>query len=76
MLDNVRRLKVCDYIKTDPGTGVEKMERGVIAQELKSVLPHAVEETKVARPDGSIIDDLLVVDDRAIMMGKKMLVLR
>ncbi|GAM25871.1 hypothetical protein SAMD00019534_090460 [Acytostelium subglobosum LB1] len=72
-LDNIKRLKLYDYRLIKPWTdttGVtEPNDRGVIAQELQTVIPAAVKQTgDRSLNDGTVIKDFLMVNKDAIFM--------
>mmetsp|Transcript_11296 Transcript_11296/g.45903 ORF Transcript_11296/g.45903 Transcript_11296/m.45903 type:complete len:709 (-) Transcript_11296:40-2166(-) len=67
-LDRIRQLQLYDYEKKDPGTGKVLQERGVIAQELREIIPDSVKEVKMITKDGEHIDDFNVVDERRLMI--------
>eukprot|EP01112_Ceratiomyxa_fruticulosa_P010118 TRINITY_DN266_c0_g1_i2.p1 TRINITY_DN266_c0_g1~~TRINITY_DN266_c0_g1_i2.p1 ORF type:complete len:632 (+),score=99.63 TRINITY_DN266_c0_g1_i2:203-2098(+) len=69
-LDNIKKLKVYDYQRAELGGETQQYtsERGVLAQELKTVLPNAVKVVgDVCLPNGKVIPNLLVVDDRVLL---------
>ena len=68
-LESIRKLQLYDYEKKDPGTGDVVQERGVIAQELREVIPDSVREVKMITSEGEHIDDFNVVDERRLMIG-------
>lgn len=72
-LDSIRKLQLYDYEKKDPGTGKVVQERGVIAQELREVIPDSVKEVKMITSDGQHIDDFHIVDERRLMIGTPLL---
>lgn len=68
-LHTIRQLNVYDYTKEDPGTGEITQERGVIAQQVQQIAPTAVKVVpKVVSTTGKEIENLLVVDDRHLLM--------
>eukprot|EP01113_Clastostelium_recurvatum_P047869 TRINITY_DN8602_c0_g1_i1.p1 TRINITY_DN8602_c0_g1~~TRINITY_DN8602_c0_g1_i1.p1 ORF type:complete len:804 (-),score=260.45 TRINITY_DN8602_c0_g1_i1:8-2419(-) len=81
-LTNIKNLRVYDYERVDlsrPATNnnngennnnnVYVPERGFIAQEVQRVVPGAVRVVgNVQLPDGTTVDDLLVVDDRVLLL--------
>eukprot|EP00026_Physarum_polycephalum_P003049 Phypoly_transcript_03058.p1 GENE.Phypoly_transcript_03058~~Phypoly_transcript_03058.p1 ORF type:complete len:746 (+),score=135.76 Phypoly_transcript_03058:269-2506(+) len=69
-LQNVEKLKLYEYeLKHSVGPdGQPVRERGVLAQELQTVMPEAVRVLKnVTLADGTIMPELLVVHDRALL---------
>lgn len=78
-LENVKRIRVVNY-RYEPAfavhsglittqDGQETIDTGVIAQEVREVLPDAVKESgSIVLPDGQIIDRFLVVNKDRIFM--------
>ncbi|EGG19004.1 NDT80/PhoG-like protein [Cavenderia fasciculata] len=72
-LEKIKKLQLYDYQLTDQwakDTGItEKKERGVLAQELREVIPNAVKETGDRElSDGTVLKDFLMVNKDAIFM--------
>lgn len=74
-LSNVRNLRLYRYRLNDAWaetcgrTGADANECGILAQEVECVLPEAVRRSNsVAMRDGSVVEDLLVVNKERIFM--------
>lgn len=70
-LENIKQLKIYDYELLhgrEPGATMDK-ERGVLAQELKQILPNATRTLKdVTLADGQVMEELIVVEERALLL--------
>jgi len=70
---NIEKLDIFDYqLKPLEGCSSSestlKKERGIIAQQLQEYLPHAVRKLgPVTLENGEVVDDLLVIDERALL---------
>eukprot|EP01113_Clastostelium_recurvatum_P045042 TRINITY_DN7683_c0_g1_i3.p1 TRINITY_DN7683_c0_g1~~TRINITY_DN7683_c0_g1_i3.p1 ORF type:complete len:517 (-),score=150.14 TRINITY_DN7683_c0_g1_i3:442-1992(-) len=72
-LQNIQNLQMYNYDRIDlsrpPGDVTYVPERGFLAQEVQRVVPGAVRTVGDVRlPDGTKVDDMLVVDDRVLLM--------
>lgn len=74
-MENVQALQLYDYELTEPwakhaGRTENRSETGVIAQDLAQIIPDAVKNTKqvIELEDGSVVNDLLIVDTERIFM--------
>lgn len=69
-LKNIEQLKIYDYNIVNPLGGAEtRRERGVIAQEVKKTIPHAVHVVgDVTLEDDTRVPDLLVVNDHVLLL--------
>jgi len=69
-LEKIKQLKIYDYeLKhgKEPGATGDK-ERGILAQELKEVLPSATRTLKdVTMADGAVMEELIVVEERNLL---------
>ena len=68
-LDRIRRVNLYDYERQDLITGEWHQERGVLAQELSTVMPSAVTiKGDVILPNGQTITNFCTVSDRTLMI--------
>lgn len=67
-LQNITRLKLYDYDLKNPAKPGEARERGVLAQELQSILPMAVKQLdQVKIENGTTVQNVLVVNERMLL---------
>ena len=68
-LDKIKAVNLYDYERCDLQTGEWVPERGVIAQELRQVIPDAVTvKGDVVLPNGETIKDFCTVNERTLMI--------
>jgi len=71
-LENISNLKIYDYELKQWKSGTQqntpRKERGVLAQELQTIIPEAVQKLgDVQLKDGSVVHNLLVVNERVLL---------